>query len=256
MTHVRTVLSHSSKVFVALLALAFVFSSTLMAQADGTAANKLGAAGSTMEVFGPGERVLLLDETLKVSSVRDLILQVSSECSILTALATNNDQQQADSSGQIRMWIEIDGKPVPVSEDDEGDGRVVFCNRTYERRVTDQEDPEDGIDAEDDYIRTRTANAFNWVALDSGTFYDNPTNGNNILDIRLYAELTESASCEEGEPILGQTCAQAIVGNRSLVIENTNAQNTEVVTETDPNPAPPTEEPEPNPLCAISCLKD
>ena len=79
------------------------------------------------------------------------------------------------------LFITLDGTRVPVSLDDteeneQGEtddiGKVVFCNRAYQRTVTDAEENEgvggneggDGFDDEDDFIRTRTANAFNWMA--------------------------------------------------------------------------------------------
>lgn len=238
MTHVRTLLQGGSKIFTAMVVAALVFTWTTQAQADGQAANKVAVAGSETEVMGPGERVLLLDETFKVSSPRDLILQLSAECSILTALSTSNGEEKADAFGEIVMWIEIDGRRVPVSQENTDQGEVVFCNRTYEREVTDEENPADGIDREDDYIQTRTANAFNWFAPDAGVIFDNEANGQNILDVRVFARLTETSSCDSEKAILGQTCAEAIVGNRTLIVENTNAQNSEVSTVTDPSPAP------------------
>jgi len=246
MTHASLAISAGKKVFVVLVALAMALTWMAQAQADGTAANKLAVSGSTVQRFGPNSNVVLLSETMKVSSVRDLILQVSAECSIITALDTS-DETKKSVTGQIEMWLEVDGVPVKVSDDDTGAGKTVFCNRTYERQITDTEDPEDGVDREQDFIRTRTANAFNWVALDAGTFYDDPANGNNVLNIVLKANLTQVGS---GTCAFGGTCSEAIVGKRTLVIENTNAQNTEVITEQDPNPAPPPPAPCPTyPIC-------
>ena len=239
MTHVRTLLDHSSKIFTALVAAALIFTWTAQAQADGTAANKLAVAGSSMQAFTPNAEKVVLDETMKVSSVRDLILQLSTECSIVNALSTSNaTNQQSDASvGRVSMRIEIDGKPVPVSQDTaDGNDRVVFCDRTYQRAVSDQ-DGDGGVDREDDYISTRTANAFNWVAFDAGTVYDKPYNGNNIIDIRVFAKF-ESTAAPGGCALGNRSCSEAFIGNRTLVVENTNAQNDEVATTTDPSPAP------------------
>lgn len=252
MTHVRTVLGQSSKAFVVLVALALMFSWTVNAQADGPAANKLAVAGSSMQAFGPGTEIVVLEETMKVSSPRDLILQLSSECSIVNALSTSNatGQQNDSSVGRVTMRIEIDGKPVPVSQDTaDGNDRVVFCDRTYQRAVSDQEG--DGkVDKEDDYISTRTANAFNWVAFNAGTIYDNPANGNNIIDIRVFAKFESTST--PGTCALGdRSCSEAFIGNRTLVVENTNAQNEEVATTTDPSPAP--EEPSGTCVPGVNC---
>ena len=236
MTHVRTLMDSGSKIFVALLAAALIFTMTANAQADGTAANKLAVAGSETQAFAPNAEVLVLDETMKVSSVRDLILQLTSECSIVNALSTDTSGENQSSTGRVTMRIEIDGKEVPVSQDaGDGNGRVVFCDRTYSRTVTDQ-DGDGEIDKEDDYLATRTANAFNWVAFDAGTVYDNPANGNNIINIEVFAKFESTAT--PGGCAIGSTCSEAFIGNRTLVVENTNAQNEEVATTADPSPAP------------------
>ena len=191
------------------------------ASASHEPANKGAAAGSDLDTIGQDQ--LLLSETMKVSSPEDLIVSVTAECSILTAITTNNDSENAFAFGSVRLRVEIDGKEVPVavdddatSEDDAADdndeiGEVTFCNRAYERTVTDQEDPLDGVDEEDDYIRTRTANAFNWIALDTGVMYDDPANGNNILTIELFADYDTST--------VGEAVAEAFVGSRTMVIE-------------------------------------
>jgi len=237
MTQTRTLLSAGSKIFTVLLAIALAFSWVTVAQADGTAANKLAVAGSDLETTGPNAgSIVVLDETMKASTVRDLILQLSAECSIVTALTTSESGENSSTTGRVEMWVTIDGKKVPVTQENEGGGEVVFCDRTYSRTVTDQ-DGDGKIDKEDDYIATRTANAFNWVAFDAGELYDNPTNGNNILDIEVHARYTKTA--DTGKCTIGSTCSEALIGSRTLVVENTNAQNEEVATTTDPSPAPP-----------------
>ena len=244
MTHARTTLRHGSKVFTAILALAFLFSGTLTASADGTAANKLAVAGSRTQAFAPNAEIRVLDETMKVSSVRDLILQLTSECSIVNALSTGSDgvagktSDSDTSTGRVTMRIEIDGNEVPVSQDSgTDDGSVVFCDRTYSRTVTDK-DGDGKIDQEDDYISTRTANAFNWVAFDAGEAYDNPANGNNIINIEVFAKFESSTTPATPCAVGSRSCSEAFIGNRTLVVENTNAQNEEVATTTDPSPAP------------------
>ncbi|HEX2195810.1 MAG TPA: hypothetical protein VHJ76_02695, partial [Actinomycetota bacterium] len=124
-------------------------------------------------------------------------------------------------------------RPVPVatdetagSEDDAADddndvGEVTFCNRAYSRTVVDEENPTDGIDEESDFIRTRTANAFNWFAINVGDAYDNPANGNNILDIAVVADYDTSTA--------GEAIADAFVGSRTLIIEPVHSQNDQVV---------------------------
>lgn len=187
-------------------------------------ANKGAAAGSDIDEVS--DATPILSETMRVSSPEDLIIQVTSECSILTALTTNNDSANAFAYGSVRLWVEVDGTRVPVAtndtavdnDDEDSDGadasdigEVTFCNRAYERTVTDGEDPADGIDEESDYIRTRTANAFNWLALDTGVLYDSPDNGNNIINVTLWADFDTTT--------VGEAAAEAFVGSRTMIIE-------------------------------------
>jgi hypothetical protein len=204
-----------------LAAILFTAYTATNATASHEPANKAGAAGSDIDAIG--EDQVILSETMKVSSPEDLIIQVTAECSILTALTTNNDNPTSTAFGAVRLRVEVDGREVPVglnesgaSEDDAADdddeiGEVTFCNRAYSRTVTDGEDPADGIDEEDDYIRTRTANAFNWLALDTGVLYDDPANGNNILTIELIADYDTDTA--------GEAIAEAFVGSRTMIIE-------------------------------------
>jgi hypothetical protein len=202
-----------------------LLASAPQADASHEPAQKVAAAGSDVDQVNDDTPVL--SETVRVSSTQDLVLQLTAECSILTALTTNNDNPSSTAFGSVRMRVEIDGVPVAVatdettaSEDDAADdddevGEVTFCNRTYSRSVTDEEDPEDGIDEEDDYIRTRTANAFNWLATDIGFNYDSPVNGNNIVEIVVFADYDTDTA--------GEALAEAFVGSRTLIAEPTNA---------------------------------
>ena len=146
----------------------------------------------------------------------------------------------------MRLWVEIDGNNVPVAtddllagpgEDDAADdddevgevGEVTFCNRAYQRTVSDGEN--DGLDSEHDYIRTRTANAFNWLALDTGFNYDNPANGNNVLHVVLWADFDETSAA-------GESVADAYVGSRTMIIEPVKVSVHEEVAPHEPTPAP------------------
>ena len=220
-------------VFAILMAgLMIVLVTTPTADAGHESANKVAAAGSDIE--NVEDDSVVLSETVRVSSTEDLVLQLTAECSILTHLVTNNDSPSARAFGSVRMRVEIDGIPVAVAtddtagsgEDDQADddseiGEVTFCNRAYQRTVTDQEDPEDGIDEEDDFIDTRTANAFNWLATDVGFNYD--ADGDNVVTIEVIADYDTEAEGAEG------TLAEAYIGSRTLIAEPTNASVHEAV---------------------------
>lgn len=216
------------------LATLFVTSALLVtyvaprAGADHEPANKVAAAGSQVEVMGAGDTVAILQERVKVSSNADLVLSLTAECDILTELTTggNGAEDSAGAFGQVRTWITVDNKVVPVSTDDVDEtGKVVLCNRAHNKSITDAEDDGDGTDEEYDMTQTRQANGFNWLALDTGFAYDDRANGNNVLDIVVWAEFTETT--------LNRADAEALVGHRTLIVEPTNASIHEQTAATD-----------------------
>lgn len=213
----------------AVLAAGFTGGRAIAGTDDQLPADKTAVAGSTITDFGPNTEKPILQQRMRVSSPSDLILGVTLECSILSHLVTDNDHMDETTSGTVDIRITVDGHPVPVQTAGtgaEGDtGAVTFCNRTYHRSVTDDENPLDGVDREDDYIDTKTANAFNWIALNSGTTsYDDPANGNNIVDIVVYAKYTTAIDCADvAEDDAPASCSEAKVGKRTLVIEPVHA---------------------------------
>lgn len=192
------------------LALAGSFGSVSPLRANGLPADKVSASGSTTEVIGAGEVVTLLSEKIRTSSPADLILSATAECSITTEVTTvGNDSQSA--FGQVRMWIEIDGEPVPVAQNDADAGRVVFCNRTYQRETSLFDDEDATIRT---FLETRAANGFNWLRLNTGS---------GIHLVELKAEFTTQST--------DSASALAAVGNRTLVVEPTKAAHDEEITD-------------------------
>jgi hypothetical protein len=216
----------------AALAVALLAGPAAQAQ-NPTPANKTAAIGNTVDDQAPNSDHVVLSEELRVSSPADFILNLSAECSILTQLVTGDDGTDAtgtaDTTGQVTMYITIDGKRVPVAGDANGDngdnGEVVFCNREYARSVTDNEDAPDGQDREADYLRTRSANAFQWLATNVGTAYDDVAlNGQNIIQVDVHAVYTDQdATSGVCQPDFSETCSQAFVGKRTLIVEHTKA---------------------------------
>ena len=181
-----------------------------LAQATHEPANKTSAAGSETEIVGANNDVLLMSERVKTSKPEDLILQVTAECSIVTDITTTGTDMQ-EARGQVRVYVTIDGAPVPVSAEDTDNGRVVFCDR-LERRETSL-----GSDDQSDTIRTfqntRNANGFNWMALNVGS-------GVHTIEVRAEFQTNQTSSAD----------AEAVVGNRTLIVEPTKAANDEAVT--------------------------
>lgn len=202
----------------------------VLAAGGGTPANKAVAAGSKTVVAAPGEEITILSANLKTSKPTDLILQVALECSILTDVVIEGGPdvaaETATAEGTVKVWVELDGAIVPITststppqdpaaqEPGDDSDKVTFCDRLHERTVTDREDPADGIDGSRDYQRTKSANAFNWLRLNAGS-------GEHLVEVK--ATLTTSA--DQG------SAAEAVIGNRTLVIEPTKLANDAVIAE-------------------------
>jgi hypothetical protein len=203
-----------------------IFGGQAIAGGAGTPANKVVAAASKRVVVGPGQNVTLATATLRTSKPTDVMIHSALECSILTGLVTNNDTPSSSATNTVRVWVEVDGKIVSLTQNSQppqngttppsgnDTDKVTFCNRTYSRSMTDDENPLDGIDQEDDFIETKSAHGFNWVQMNLGS---------GVHTITLKAEF------EEGTTGGGRT--EAEVGNRTLIVEPTKMANDAVISE-------------------------
>ena len=174
-------------------------------------ADKMTVAASKVDVIGPGADVTLLSAPMRTSNPADLTFSVTLECSILTSVTTvGNDTQSA--MGDVKVWVEIDGQNVgvlPAQPGQSDDGKVTFCNRTFTATTSNfTADPNATIQ---DYIKTKDANAFNWVAMNVGA---------QIHTISIHATLTQTTTNSTKD------MAEAVVGNRTVVVNVTQtAQN-------------------------------
>lgn len=176
------------------------------ARADHVPANKIAVSGASVEILtaplvdgASSMEETVLSGTLRASRPTDLVVGVTLECALWTTVVTvGNDASEA--TARVLVWVELDGEPVAVSGDDtEAPGQVVFCDRTHRQTVTDLDDEDARIEQ---FLRTRSANGFHWIALNVGS-------GIHTLDV--VAQLEASATS------LGD--AQAGVGKRTLVVE-------------------------------------
>jgi hypothetical protein len=209
----------SSLVAAAIVVTALVFSAMGGAVANHQPANKVSVAASniqtmeTVALTGAQSNIVeLFNETLKTSAPEDLILQLTAECALVTNIVNvGNSDSQAIAS--VRVWMEIDGSPVIVASDGPGSpaeqAQVVFCNRAFRMVITDLDDQDAQFRQ---YLQTRNANAFNWMALNVGS---------GIHNVVVKAQL-EAAVTGAGE-------ARAMIGKRSLVIEPTKLINDAVI---------------------------
>lgn len=195
------------------------------AQPNGMPADKVAVSSSVIEIIrtqtgvGATESVeKILETQLKTSGTSDLILQLTLECALWTEVGTIGSDDSA-ANATVEIWITLDGQPVPVtadangdgSFDDPDDGRVTFCNRAF-RMTTEFFDDDDAEDVIRLFNRTKNANGFNWTR---------PDPGHGIHAIEVWARLNATV---EGDPTMGaaENVAMAAVGKRTLVIEPTH----------------------------------
>lgn len=173
-------------------------------------ADKVSASGSVTEVAGPGEEITVLEQRIRTSAPADLVLDLTSECAIISTLETQGDDS-ASSTGVVRAWIEIDGRPVPVASAPDGtagdDGRITLCSRSYSRTTSGWGN---NLNGEDDTIKdalsTRDANGFSWMAFNVGK---------GIHDVVVKATLTETS--------VNKATTEVAIGKRTLTISPTHA---------------------------------
>lgn len=163
------------------------------------AANKTSAAGSTIEFLSPlAPGTTILRTTMKTSPPQDLIFSVSLECALWTTVATIGNEV-SEARATVNIWVEFDGRPVPVTSSDP-DGSVVFCDRLHRQSVTDLDDEDARLEQ---YLATRSANAFNWILPDVG-------GGVHVIEVK--ADLQSST-------VGAEALAQAGIGHRTLIVE-------------------------------------
>ena len=185
------------------------------ATADGASnlpADKMTVTASKTSVQSPGTSVPILKATMKTSTVADLLLQVTAECSILSSITNTGTDSTSGYNSMVKLWITVDGQPIPVvpaatatgagsGSGGSDDGKVTFCNRKFTRHAMFDSQNESIEDIE----ATEQANAFNWVALNVG---------NGIHTIVVYADFIDSN--------VGDATSHGVLDARSLVAQPTN----------------------------------
>lgn len=233
---------------VAVAALGAVF---IQSQAGAThsPADKVVASGAKLARVDEGTNQTILEAKIKSSKPSDLMIHVSAECAVETRHFRDGKMTNNEAEGTSRLWVEIDGKIVPIQSasappqdpaaqpsGDEND-KVTFCHRSEGYDKADgnplciEETPGDpdalpvpipptdaqGCETEEWFQNTKSANAFNWVRLNVGS-------GDHV--VRLKADVSELA----GSDTPGEVSeAQAYIGNRTMIIEPTKMANDTLV---------------------------
>jgi len=200
MTRIRSI----SLAVVLTMALMFTALSALAPRVQAThmPADKIGVSASTIEVMDTTQPqpVTLLTATLRTSSPTDLMIKVTGECALWTNVSSPDGLAQAN----VKVWVEMDGAPVPVTSDPAqggpDDGKVVFCNREFQVVSI--------VDVLQLFLRTRAAQAFNWVTLNVGS-------GIHTIEVKGRLDTL----------VAGTGVAKAAVGKRTLIVEPAKLAN-------------------------------
>jgi len=209
-----------SSLAVAAVAGALLMAATgALAGSGGEAADKVVAAGDHTLVMAPQEGATLLAARMSTAKPTDLVLQVSLECSILTTVE-NIGTSTASASGQVRVWTEVDGQIVAVQSASEPPqetpsggtdaDKAVFCSRTHMVEFM----PATETETIKQFQETKNADAFNWLRFNVGS-------GEHTITVK--ADLNSEAV---------NGTAEAVVGNRTLIIEPTKMANNAVISST------------------------
>jgi hypothetical protein len=203
---------------VALAGALLVVATGAFAGSSATPANKVVASGSSTVVMAPKTGATLLTATMSTSKPTDLSLLVTAECSILTTLE-NVGTSTASARGQVRIWTEVDNQIVPIQSTSEppqntppagGDkDKSVFCERMHKVEFIEPTN----TSTIKQYEETRNADAFNWVRLNVGA-------GTHKIAVK--ADLNSEAV---------NGTAEAVVGNRTLIVDPTHMANNAIITE-------------------------
>jgi hypothetical protein len=209
-------------------------------------ADKIGIAAGDLQIINQNQQpnansaqtVTLFDSVFKTSTPTDLLINVSAECGLYTAVSGKGGGSGSTSSssatGIVTIWLELDGNPVATtltgstpagsfgdpnaSPPTTGNGPVVFCNRALTMNTANL-----GLDQLISlFMNTRSANAFQWFSLNVG-------NGNHELQVKATLEADTASSGTNGgsgstlDPVT--PAASALIGQRTLTITPVHLAN-------------------------------
>jgi hypothetical protein len=152
------------------------------------------------------DAIVLSQGVFKTSTNTDLIIQASVESGLYTKVKGKGDSSSS-AEATVECWVEIDGNPVPYpaydGSEDGNNGAIVFNNREFGLEMSNFGDLEAEIEL---FIRTRSANAFNWYTANVGQ-------GEHT--VALMGRISDETSGYSAE-------AEALVGPRTLIVEPVN----------------------------------
>ena len=159
-------------------------------------ADHVAAAASDVVEVGPGAQRVLLSERIRTSAPADLLLQLTAECGVFFRWNETPPADRDDLRGVVRVWIEIDGVPVPVQTPGD-DGRVSLCDRFFDRRAVRTGNIESVQSNE------LQANGFNWIRVNASP---------GLHEVVVKADLIERTREADND-------VTAFVGRRTLIVE-------------------------------------
>jgi hypothetical protein len=202
-----------------------------------TAADKVAIAGSDLDIINQTQVAnassattsTIFDSSFKTSTTEDLVMNVSAECGLYTAVGAkgggSGSTTSSTATGVVTISLVLDGKPVPTtltpnpipnpsfgnpSLPADGNGPVVYCGRGLQMDTSNL-----GLNEMISlFENTRSANSFQWFALNVG---------NGTHHLLVYATLqssTASSGTNGGSgSTVGTPAAAAMIGQRTLTVD-------------------------------------
>jgi hypothetical protein len=179
------------------------------ADTQNIASQKAYFGSDTTEILNPAGDVIL-SGAIKTSGVGDFVIGVSMECALWTA--TSN---RASKGGELTTSVSRAAVNVTVFVDgiEATPGQVVYCDRLQQVNLQFQSATVEVTDAIvlEIFQKTKNAQHFNFYSL-------NPGNGVHHVDVRA----DSIVETREGSPDVVVANTRAVVGKRTLVIEEYN----------------------------------
>ena len=203
-----------------------------------TSADHIAVSASDLQVLNQNQQpnanssttVQLMSSTFKTSTVEDLVINLSAECGLYTAVGAkgggSNSTTSSQATGIVTIHLTLDGNPLPTTlsdpYSDTGDpnasppttsnGPVVYCNRQLNMQTA-------GLNLGQLitlFENTRSANSFQWFALNVGNGQHTVT-AYATLEADTASSGTNGGSGSTTTPVV-TPAASALVGQRTMEV--------------------------------------
>ena len=183
---------------------------TVFAGGDQIPSTKAAADSGYIGPIDYGVPTMVMDVSIKTGTPKDLIINVALESSLYTK---NRIKGSAETEAEATVAVQVRVDNVVI-----GPRWVVFNDRLVglkgDLSHLNIEEPSHWIEL---FLRTKSANAFSWIARDVGP---------NISHVEVWAKVTtRTAAAGEGGDNGTAAMARALIGNGVVVVDEVNLKD-------------------------------